>query len=364
MNIGETLKKLRREKKMTQEQLAEYLNVSTQAVSKWETNLSLPDITMIPKLANIFDTSADILLDIDIVSKERRIQDIVDHAEKYLYTGYYAKAAEIFREGLKEYPNNYRLMSGLMNSIWKESYVQEAKDKRNEMLNEVISIGEKILAESTDDELRHDAIQTLCYTYPLIGETDKAVELAKKMPRTCLSYQNLLAHIYRGSKRFEIVRKNLFDDIGSIILNMTCNNAPLDDGSRPYTTEECIAINKKVTALLDIMFEDGNYGFYRQTAASAYIDMAICYAKLKDYDSAIENLKLAAEHSIQDDAEYDPEKEYTCLLFRGMKFGSVIHNVPENNSMIMLEEMKDPVFDPIRENKDFIEIEEKLKNTR
>jgi transcriptional regulator with XRE-family HTH domain len=361
MNIGETLKKLRREKDMTQEQLAEYLKISTQAVSKWETNLSLPDITLIPMLANILDTSADILLGIDITAKEKRIQDIVDRADKYLYTGYHVKATEIFRKGLKEYPNSYKIMNGLMNCVWKERDDQETEDKRTEMTNEVISLGEKILAGCTDDDLRHHAIQILCYTYPDVGETEKAVELAKKMPVTCLSSQNLLSYIYSGNKRFEIRRSNLLENIGSLILDMTCNSAPLDDGSRPHTTEELILIRKKVIAILGIMIEDENYGFYRQTMAWTYIDMAIFCARLKDYDSAIENLKLAAEHSIKNDEEYDPGRKYTCLLFRGMKFGGILYNIAENDSMHQLDEMKDSAFDLIRQNKDFIKIEEKLK---
>jgi transcriptional regulator with XRE-family HTH domain len=61
MNLGEIIKKLRMQKDMTQEQLAEYLNISSQAISKWETNVSLPDITLVPVLANIFDVSADVL---------------------------------------------------------------------------------------------------------------------------------------------------------------------------------------------------------------------------------------------------------------------------------------------------------------
>ena len=62
MNFGETIKKLRKQKDMTQEQLAEYLNISPQAISRWEINSTLPDITLIPMLANIFDVTTDMLL--------------------------------------------------------------------------------------------------------------------------------------------------------------------------------------------------------------------------------------------------------------------------------------------------------------
>ena len=52
MEIGATIRRLRREQGMTQEALAEALNLSPQAVSRWELNLALPDITLLPALAS------------------------------------------------------------------------------------------------------------------------------------------------------------------------------------------------------------------------------------------------------------------------------------------------------------------------
>ena len=361
MNFGETIKKLRRQKDMTQEQLAEYLNISTQAVSRWETNSSLPDITLIPMIANIFDVTTDMLLGVDIDAKEKRIQDILDHADKYWRNGYNEKAAEILREGVKEYPNSYKIMRMLMHNVW---HLRDNDNEENVIKKEVISIGEKILAECTDDDCRHTAIQLLCYTYPKMGETEKAIELAEKMPTGCLSRENLLGSIYSGDKGFEQKRLNIFQEIGSLILDITCNTAPLDDGSKPYTTEELIIIYKKALEILEIIFDDGNYGFYRQNMSWSHIDIARFYAQLENYDSAIENLKIAAEHSIKLDEEgYNPDGEYTTLILKGMKFQdiNVSHNVTSNDSMHQLEQMKDSAFDPIRENRNFIEIEEKLK---
>ena len=70
MSIGTTIKRLRRERSITQEQLAEYLGISTGAVSQWECDRTAPDITQLPLLANIFDVSADELLEIGGKKKE------------------------------------------------------------------------------------------------------------------------------------------------------------------------------------------------------------------------------------------------------------------------------------------------------
>ena len=60
--LGTRIAALRKEKGLTQEELAEKLGVSSQAVSKWENDLSCPDIMLLPSLAKIFDTTVDELL--------------------------------------------------------------------------------------------------------------------------------------------------------------------------------------------------------------------------------------------------------------------------------------------------------------
>ena len=71
MSIGTTIKKLRRDRNITQEQLAELLGVSTNAVSQWECDKTAPDISHLPVLANIFEVSADVLLEIDIAKSKK-----------------------------------------------------------------------------------------------------------------------------------------------------------------------------------------------------------------------------------------------------------------------------------------------------
>ncbi len=64
IKIGEKIKELRKAQDVTQEKLADYLNISYQAVSKWENGLALPDITLIPALSNFFGVTSDYLLGI------------------------------------------------------------------------------------------------------------------------------------------------------------------------------------------------------------------------------------------------------------------------------------------------------------
>ena len=62
LNFSKNLLKLRKERKITQENLANYLGVTKAAISKWELNQSYPDITLLPIIASYFDISIDKLL--------------------------------------------------------------------------------------------------------------------------------------------------------------------------------------------------------------------------------------------------------------------------------------------------------------
>ena len=75
--LGNKIQKLRKERKMTQEELAEKLNVTSQAVSKWETDNSYPDITILVKLADIFGCSVD-----ELLGREKNETKILDEEER------------------------------------------------------------------------------------------------------------------------------------------------------------------------------------------------------------------------------------------------------------------------------------------
>ena len=80
MSIGSTIKRLRREKNITQEQLAEYLGITSRAISQWECDRTAPDISQIPALCHIFDISSDVLLGIDIEKNNEKIKKYLTEA--------------------------------------------------------------------------------------------------------------------------------------------------------------------------------------------------------------------------------------------------------------------------------------------
>ncbi|MBR5420772.1 MAG: helix-turn-helix transcriptional regulator [Lachnospiraceae bacterium] len=75
MNIGQKIKQLRFQHSLTQDQLAEKLGISAQAISKWENSVSMPDISILPALSEAFGVSIDELFDLADDQKMRRIEN-------------------------------------------------------------------------------------------------------------------------------------------------------------------------------------------------------------------------------------------------------------------------------------------------
>lgn len=83
MNIGNKIRELRKQRGITQEQLAESIGISFQAVSKWENNIALPDITLVPVLASYFGVSMDELFDFNLKEIEHAVRIITEKAYQY-----------------------------------------------------------------------------------------------------------------------------------------------------------------------------------------------------------------------------------------------------------------------------------------
>lgn len=117
MKIGEKIKVLRKGKNISQESLAKALGVTFQAVSKWETNATVPDVSLIPSIASFFGVSIDALFDYNVFENEQKIDSICHEANRYRFDDP-VRAEEILREGLKQFPSNEALLTVLVYGLF------------------------------------------------------------------------------------------------------------------------------------------------------------------------------------------------------------------------------------------------------
>lgn len=354
MSFGKTIKDLRRKQDLTQERLAEILSISPQAISRWETDMAMPDISLIAPLCHLFNISADELLGIDLARRKETVKAICEEADKYAHRGYLDKAREILEDGLQKYPNNCQIISELMYvSSWQKDATGEDK-----YLHEAIQWGEKLLAQSTDDHQRHSAIQVLCFSYRDTGRLEEAIKMAQSMPYMCISREMLLSRIYSGDQAYRAKQSEAYDLLQFLSTRLDSMQTKLDSGEMAYTADECATLRDKRIALLHLFFENGDFGFYHTHLHEAHRDQAFYYAQKGEADKALEHLGLAAEHSIQFITSVN--EECTSLLLRGMDHDMWVSTDPDNDASRLLLKMDDAVFDVLRENEAFIKIKERL----
>ena len=204
MYLPANLKKYRIAKDLTQEEVAEFLGITAQSVSKWERGESYPDITFLPALANIFETSVDLLIGMDAIRAEETRYNIHKTAVEYQKNGEYDKAEKTYREALLIYPNMPGMILGLAGTLALKGDTAEA-----------IELIERGLPLSANEKQKATLRAALCFLYLKAGREDKAVRLASELPHTRESREVILPLVQQGlssSRIDENIRTILLGD--------------------------------------------------------------------------------------------------------------------------------------------------------
>lgn len=112
LTMGQTIRRLRHEKNLTQEELAERLNLTAQAISKWENDAGMPDISQIVPLASVLEVSCDLLLGYNSSLPNDEVDSILNSAQSLLSGGLDDRLAayDLIRGGLNKYPCSPKLL--------------------------------------------------------------------------------------------------------------------------------------------------------------------------------------------------------------------------------------------------------------
>lgn len=200
--LSENLKKYRVIKGFTQEDVAEYLGVTPQSVSKWERGECYPDITLLPALANIFETSIDLLVGMDVIRAEEARYSIHKTANEHMKKGDLRAAEKVYRDALLMYPNKPGMVLGLASVFALKGQHEEA-----------VELMERGLEISVNEKQKSTIRAALCFLYLKCGEDEKAKALAGKLPHIRETREMIQPLIHQGMSNDEID-----DNIRKIIL--------------------------------------------------------------------------------------------------------------------------------------------------
>lgn len=186
LNIGETIKRLRKEREITQEEFAEVLGVSCQSVSRWENNSCYPDIELIPVIAAFFGISTDKLMGVDEATEKKAVDQYLTDFQKAISRGDIDECIRIARCGVAEFPNNYALLNKLMYALFvstsDDADIPDWKENMEKYDAEIVSLGERIVKYCPDIEIRLEATARLAFQHCEMGRKQLGRSIYETMP--------------------------------------------------------------------------------------------------------------------------------------------------------------------------------------
>lgn len=195
MKIGEKIKKLRKNKNISQEALACVLGVTFQAVSKWETGAAMPDLGLIPAIASFFGVSIDELFDYNTLENEKKVDTICREAAKYRMSDP-TRAEEILREGLKQFPANENMLTVLVYVLW----AIPGRDA------DLIGTCRLLIEQATNEGIRCDVLRILAEACHRMGKQEDIPGILNQIPEFYFTKTECIARLTTGQESLDAAR--------------------------------------------------------------------------------------------------------------------------------------------------------------
>ena len=335
LHIGANIRTLRRQADMTQEQLAERLGVTYQSVSRWENEENYPDLELIPRIASIFEVTADTLL-ATTESVEERFRLHTQALEEASRENNVEKAVNILKD-IALSARDYSEMLFMPITIPLEQY---KLDKDPRIIAQLVKTAEAFLRYTTKQNTSTYLIQSLAAWVE--DETfDSFLEKYASQEELTWHALRLYRYYHRGGHWKEIVRleqRNLYVRILDICLDRNTWHTPCGMSSQysfeyiRYTTLFCLDLLHRFNEIIpapeypvsgdgevDIFMEARMYLGIRLAAVRAYENNREgMYTVLEDTVSLMEKLvnmgEILTSEQITERYNRRKEKTHECLL--------------------------------------------------
>lgn len=367
LSIGKTIRKLRKERNLTQEELAELINVTAQAVSKWENELGMPDISQILPLASVFGVSTDVLFGIAGMNDKEEVEKLIHelHEKNKCLEINDREEYQALLEAVDRYPNHYSLLySCLIKGIfllcteWREQLTEE---ERKEVYDTCMRHSRVILSYCQDTTILMNTRRELIYLYSRMGEKQKAAELISELPNSILDTSGIImARFLYGQHNWKetipACQKNLYDMLGEFShQSELLASAYMRTGDYPKAQRVCESMLDVIRAI----YRDETYTPPIHYHQIFYRLLAICALRSGDTDKAVAYLEDMFAYTMHQHTGFNKIKNVkTPMLDRyKMEF-----NYPNYQpKQMLLSQVTKECFSPLRENERYLRLMEKIE---
>ena len=359
LNIGETIKKLRKERDITQEEFAEVLGVSCQSVSRWENNSCYPDIELIPTIAAFFDISTDKLMGIDDVAEKKAVDKYLQDFQSAISVGNIDECICIARAGVAEFPNNYALLNKLMYALFlsgsDDADIVDWKENQQKYDAEIVALGERIMKYCPDTDIKYEATDRLAFHHCEMGRKAIGRSIYETLPSISYCREVAIRWALTEEEELPYTRKYIGKAYG-VLSNGLWRLMHL------VSDEDAIKVIEKMYALDRLVYDDDYPNITHWRTKGPFLYAKYCM-RLNRYDDAIEQLKLSAQMAIEFDKRPDETKTNSFLLGERIKKKTDFETADSRPLREILREswFAEKEFDAIRDTEEFKALLERLK---
>ena len=313
LTLSENIRSFRKERKMTQEQLATVLGVTVGAVYKWESGLSVPELDLIVEMADFFDTSVDVLLGYRM--KDNHLESMVNRLYAFCQSLDPMALTEA-EKALAKYPHSFRVVlacADLFLGFGSSTHDHQQLRRALELLEQA-----RVLLPQNDNPRVSES--TICgkisLAYVQLGERDKAIEILKKYNTDGMFSHDIGATLAAFMNRPEEAVPYLSETIAKVITHTT--NAMLGYlfvyRSRGDWAS-ALEITRWSASLISGLKAENAPGFLDKIHAEILLALAYTMQKSSMPESSRETLKQAAELV----RRFDSTPEYSLKNIRFME---------------------------------------------
>lgn len=338
LDLGTKIRELRRQNGRTQEALADALGVTSQAVSRWESGGSYPDMEIIPSIANYFGISIDELFGY-CNDREIKVKAIIEKIDAFEIKSrsdcdWVDECLAILREGLAEFPKNELLLITLADTLseagWRchkewcyyddDGFIKHNYDihKKNEYWLESVKICEYLVDNASDNTIVTKALCILVLLYRNFGENKKAIECAEKVVEMKNCRELLLASGADGKEEAEYIGDFLLKSARRFSEQIVY---ALITNKHHYESDMPIEKIKGAISLFYLICDDGNMGIYHGDLIKLYLYLSRVQWERGYHDDAFVSLDEALKHAKALEALSDgKEHMFTAPLVSFVKY--------------------------------------------
>ena len=217
INISRILVTKRREKAITQDELAAYIGVTKASVSKWETGQSYPDITYLPQLATYFNISIDDLMGYAPQMTKEHIKALYHELASKFATQPFDDVLSECRDIIKKYYSCFPLLLQMAVLLINHHMLTPNEALQKDILDEVIDLCERVKTESDDIWLSRESVAVEGSCYLIMGQSGKVLDLFGEDIRPISQDTEMVAQAYQimgnTEKAKEVVQISMYQHL-------------------------------------------------------------------------------------------------------------------------------------------------------